>query len=398
MGFGKKMDYRNSREIDLDIIYKKVIKELFATDFQQYELIRADEICGSDIIDVSMYTLLIKADLVIADITTMNENALYELGVRHALKPFSTVVMMRNSEKGILFDLNHSRILTYDDFGEKLDTDEAKVIKDNLKKFISESEKQNTDSPFYTYLPQVEPPTLNDTEYESFLQTAMQREDTISNYIQKAESLKSESNFKDATTEWEKLHQLLPNNDYVTQQLAFSHYKSEHPNKTIALQNALEIINTLTPSNSLDLETLGITGAIYKNLYELNDNYDYLNEAIKMYKKGYVIKNDYYTGENYANCLLFKTLQSELSSEEIAYLKFESKKVYREVAETLDAIFSTGEINYWIYATLSACHYCLGNSDEHQQYNDLFLENTSVEWEQETYSKNLAKIKKCLEN
>ena len=26
MGFGKKMDYRNSKEVDLDIIYKKVIK------------------------------------------------------------------------------------------------------------------------------------------------------------------------------------------------------------------------------------------------------------------------------------------------------------------------------------------------------------------------------------
>lgn len=26
MGFGKKMDYRNSKEVDLDIIYKKVTK------------------------------------------------------------------------------------------------------------------------------------------------------------------------------------------------------------------------------------------------------------------------------------------------------------------------------------------------------------------------------------
>lgn len=31
MGFGKKMDYRNSKEVDLDIIYKKVIKNLFET-------------------------------------------------------------------------------------------------------------------------------------------------------------------------------------------------------------------------------------------------------------------------------------------------------------------------------------------------------------------------------
>ena len=86
MGFGKKMDYRNSKEVDLDIIYKKVIKNLFDS-LTEYELIRADEISGSEIIDVSMYSLLLKADLVIADITTMNENAIYELGIRHASKP-----------------------------------------------------------------------------------------------------------------------------------------------------------------------------------------------------------------------------------------------------------------------------------------------------------------------
>lgn len=46
MGFGKKMDYRNSKEVDLDIIYKKVIKNLFDS-LTEYELIRADEISGS---------------------------------------------------------------------------------------------------------------------------------------------------------------------------------------------------------------------------------------------------------------------------------------------------------------------------------------------------------------
>lgn len=41
MGFGKKMDYRNSKEIDLDLIYKQVIKRLFDSDFKDYQLIRA---------------------------------------------------------------------------------------------------------------------------------------------------------------------------------------------------------------------------------------------------------------------------------------------------------------------------------------------------------------------
>ena len=44
----------NSKEIDLDLIYKQVIKRLFDSDFKDYQLIRADEISGSEIIDVRL--------------------------------------------------------------------------------------------------------------------------------------------------------------------------------------------------------------------------------------------------------------------------------------------------------------------------------------------------------
>ena len=40
-----------------------------------------------------MYALLLHADLVIADITTFNPNAIYELGVRHAVRPYSTIIL-----------------------------------------------------------------------------------------------------------------------------------------------------------------------------------------------------------------------------------------------------------------------------------------------------------------
>lgn len=109
------MDYRNSKEVDLDIIYKKIIKDLFDS-LTEYELIRADEISGSDLIDVSMYSLLLKADLVIADITTMNENAIYELEFGMHWNHFQQLLWCKKVKNS--FDLNHCRILTYKDFGE----------------------------------------------------------------------------------------------------------------------------------------------------------------------------------------------------------------------------------------------------------------------------------------
>ena len=83
MGFGKKQDPYTNRTIDLDATYNKIIQPSVVAC--GYKCIRADEILDSGTIDRSMYALLYKADLVIADITTDNANALYELGTRHAL-------------------------------------------------------------------------------------------------------------------------------------------------------------------------------------------------------------------------------------------------------------------------------------------------------------------------
>ena len=290
MGFGKKMDYRRSKVIDLNIIYEKVIKNLFK-DLKDYELIRADEISSSEIIDVSMYSLLLKADLVIADITTMNANAIYELGIRHALKPFSTIIMMQENEKEkIPFDLSHCRIFTYKDYGEILDDEEAKQIKERLHAFVQGSEEQKTDSPLYTYLPDIIPPKMSDDEFNKVIDSAKTKEETILSLVSKAENLKDNNKFKESISEWKKVQEILPNNDYVVQQLALVQYKSKYPNETIALEEAKRTIELLNPQDSLDLETIGITGAIYKNLFKINNNYDYLDEAIKYYKKGYMIK------------------------------------------------------------------------------------------------------------
>lgn len=396
MGFGKKMDYRNAKEVDLDIIYKEVIKKLFKTSFSDYQLIRADEISSSEIIDASMYSLLIKADLVIADITTSNENALYELGIRHALKPFSTIIMMQKSDSySIPFDLNHNRILMYDDYGEQLDEYEATQIRNTLKKYISNSQKNVTDSPFYTFLPAVTPPSLNDDDYKKNMDEALQKENTISSYIEKANSLKRQSKFEESIKVWKKLHNEIPNNTYVIQQLALAQYKSKNPNETIALQNALETIKKLKPDTSLDLETLGIAGSIYKRLYFVNNNFDYLDEAIKMYQRGYLIGNDYYNGENYANCLLFKTKKENISKDELIHLKFQSKEIFSNNISTINSLIKQNEIDKWMYASLSTCYYAIDNEDEYKKYKSLFINNTSSQWEIDTYNENLERIKSC---
>ena len=395
MGFGKKMDYENSREVDLDRIYKQVVKGLFDSELHDYELIRADEIAGSALIDVSMYKLLMCADLVIADITTLNPNALYELGVRHALKPYSTIIMVEEKCK-IPFDLSHSRCLTYKEVGEKLDEHEAKEIKENLKRFITACENNEVDSPFYTFLPKIKPPTLDEEEYDKILEDVKRKSENISSLVEQAENHRNNSQFDKAIPIWKKLKELLPNNDYIIQQFALATYKAKIPNETMALEAGLDIIKSLIPENSLDLETLGITGAIYKKLFLLNDNFDYLDEAIRYYQKGFIIKNDYYNGENFATCLLLKTQKMSLTEEEIGYLNYESKKVQQQIIDIIYSSIDDNEVNKWMYATLATCYFSLNNTNKHQYYQKLFFDNCGVEWEKNSYLGTIELLKSLL--
>ncbi len=91
MGFGKKTDYETGRTLDLNETYSEIIKP--AVENAGFRCIRADEISHSGLIDVPMYKMLLNAELVIADISTGNINAVYELGIRHALKRNRTIIM-----------------------------------------------------------------------------------------------------------------------------------------------------------------------------------------------------------------------------------------------------------------------------------------------------------------
>ena len=91
MGFGLKTDYRSGRKLDLDKSYLNLIKP--AVQDAGLECVRADEIVHAGIIDIPMYEQLLTADVVVADVSTMNPNAFYELGVRHALRPRTTIIV-----------------------------------------------------------------------------------------------------------------------------------------------------------------------------------------------------------------------------------------------------------------------------------------------------------------
>jgi hypothetical protein len=96
---------------------------------------------------------LLAADVVIADLSTSNANAIYELGVRHALRPHTTIVM---AEKGFAFpfDLNHVSILKYEHLGKEIGFREVMKVRQELKaKSSALIDRAETDSPVFLFLP-----------------------------------------------------------------------------------------------------------------------------------------------------------------------------------------------------------------------------------------------------
>lgn len=401
MGYGKKTDPTLGKTFDLDVTYNTIIKPSVAN--AGYTCIRGDEVLESGIIDKSMYALLIHSDLVIADITTFNPNAIYELGIRHAARPYSTIVM-KEKDGNIPFDINHNKTFTYSHMGEDIGSKEAERCVKHLTNLILEVDKsQETDSPLFHHIRGVKPYSLPEDEYIQVIKELADKEKSIFALTEKAKYEMNKSNFKEAKKFWKKLVDKVENDTYFVQQLALCTYKDKTIRPNVALVDALGIIKQLEPDdrNTIDPETLGITGAIYKRLWENNNEaIEYLDRAIEYYKRGFTINQDYYTGENFALCLNLKASITENSDEKI-YLKYSAKETRKEIIEIIKKLAEDDDFELrsdlmWIYGTLSNCCMGIEEIENHQVYENKFKELKPVDWQQETYEKSLNNLKELL--
>ena len=385
MGFGKKQDPYTNRTVDLDATYKQIIQPSVTSC--GYKCIRADEILESGTIDRSMYALLYKADLVIADITTDNANALYELGTRHALRPFSTIII-KGGESKIPFDLGHTRIISYEHLGNEISNKEAQRSVRELKSIINAvTNNPVPDSPLYTYIPKIAQPKISDEDLEEIIGELLAKENTVYSLSEQAKKFMHEKRFEEAAQKWHRLREMVENDIFYIQQEALCTYKSEKPEKIPALTNALQIMASI--KEQTDTETLGITGAINKRLWYATKVEGYLDEAIEMYKKGWTLHEDYYTGGNYAFCLEQKSILEKDERHKI-HKQVEAEGIRKKI---IDIILPTLEEEEpeelkWKYATLANCYFALGEAEKGQEYEQKFEEQEPEKWEKETYLEN----------
>src|SRR5215204_3161112 len=110
MPFGVKPDGAGG-SVNFDAVYEELIRP--AVCAAGLDPLRADEEMGGGIIHKPMFERLMLCDFAVADLTTANANVLYELGVRHGIRPHTTVLVFGRGMR-LPFDVAPLRGLPYD--------------------------------------------------------------------------------------------------------------------------------------------------------------------------------------------------------------------------------------------------------------------------------------------
>ena len=409
MGYRKKpaLDRdKKVRWIDLDKSYEELIKP--AAEAAGMRCIRGDEVEHSGMIDRAMYEMLLSADLVIADISCGNVNAVYELGVRHALRPYRTILLLEDQAE-FSFDLSHLSTFTYRHLGEDLPSSEARTKREALAKLIrSVLSREVVDSPVYEFLNFLERRPISEADRDRMMEILETEGDKLARLLSSARSKIQSDEFAAAIDVLNDARRLIesPNEDdagqnqanreFVLQQLALATYKSKQPDSMAALEAGLALISKLNPDQSSDTETLGIAGAIRKRLWDGTKQFAHLDKAVDYYGRGFSLKRDYYNGENYATCLVHRAAEQQ-DEDERTYDLMTAKKTRKEVVKLLtDELQDKGSFDgpdaMWRYATLANCLFGLSRDDEAAGYEQKFMELVSADWQRQTYDDGKARV------
>lgn len=118
MPFGEKKDV-DGKLIDFDAIYETLIREAVEGAVMQkvggptIRCIRCDKIAEGGWVHKKMISHIFDDDVAVVDLSTLNPNVFYELGVRHALRECVTVLLRRVGTR-TPFNLAGFDCITYD--------------------------------------------------------------------------------------------------------------------------------------------------------------------------------------------------------------------------------------------------------------------------------------------
>lgn len=416
MPFGKKPDATGIM-IDFDAVYKELIAP--AIKEAGLEPIRADEEMAGGIIQRPMFERLILCPFAVADLTTANANVFYELGVRHAARPWSTVAIFYSGGARLPFDIADLRALPYKltSAGTPADVanDKAALVERLIAARKAAEDKPLTDSPIFQLLdgfPNITSDKTDvfreqvrySTEIKSRLEEARRKGIDAIHSIEKELgdirnqesgvvidlflSYRSVKGWDDMIALVDKMSHPLAAAVLVQEQLALALNRAGQGEK------AEKILKDLIDRRGPSSETYGILGRVYKDRWEaaLKDGKQFfarglLDKAIEAYLRGFEADwRDAFPG---INAVTLMELREPPDPRREGLIPVVAYGVERRIV--------SGKPDYWDYAT--RLELAVLAKDEKKAVDALgdALANVREPWEPETTSHNLRLIREARE-
>lgn len=413
MPFGKKPS-PTGPIVDFDQIYANLIAP--AITAADLEPLRADHEVTGGIIHEAMFERLILCPFAIADLTLANANVYYELGIRHAFRPWSTVPIMADDSR-LLFDVQMLRTVQY-----KLDAsgvpDAARVDATvaTVAKLLQEARNGKKDSPLFQLVDGLEPPSVAHAKTDCFREQVdysnEQKEKLAAARKQSREAVKEIEgklgNIADveagvvidlflsyrARSAWQDMIDLVPKMSpplqetvMVREQLGLALNRLKRRDEAEAVLTKL--IDQRGPSS----ETFGILGRVYKDHWDdAQQSGDlsadaYLDKAIETYLKGFESDwRDAYPGVNALTLMEIKDPPDERRTKLLAPVRY---AVERKIA--------AGRPDYWDWATLLEISVLANEPGDAKRALSNALTCLRESWEAASTTRNLGLIRQARE-
>jgi hypothetical protein len=417
MPFGKKPDVSGTL-VDFDAVYH----ELIAPAIREAGLdpIRADEEMSGGIIHKPMFERLIFCKFAVADLTTANANVFYELGLRHAVRNWSTVLIFAKGGSQLPFDVSLLRALPYTltPAGTPADVEASKeALKERLA-FARQTASKDpaTDSPIYQLVdgyPNGIDRERTDIFREQVRYSEEQKKKLAAARKQGADAVRAvEAELGDlgsvesgviidlflsyrSVKAWDDMVRLAE-----TMPKPLSATVMVREQKALALNRAgrgeeaevviLDLLKDRGPSS----ETYGILGRIYKDRWEAAAKAGktfpargLLDKAIDAYLKGFEADwRDAYPG---INTVTLMELKEPPDPRRLDLIPVVTYAVERRIAG--------GKPDYWDHATRLELAVLGKNEDKAAQALGDALANVRETWEPETTLRNIRLIREARE-
>jgi hypothetical protein len=362
-----------------------------------------------------MFERLILCDFAVADLTGANANVFYELGLRHGIRPATTVLLFAGTER-MAFDVAPLRALPYQLGPDGKPTD-VEAAREGLRKLLvvakSQQGEPGTDSPVFRLVEGYSAPDIARLKTDVFRERAQYAVEARNRLAASRRAGKDAlrqaagtlGDVKDlesgvvidlflsyrAVSDWQAMVDLagempapLARNVMVREQLGFA------LNRLKRRDEAEQVLRDLIQERGPSSETNGLLGRVYKDRWDearaANDTFNaagWLAKAIDTYLQGFEADwRDAYPG---INAVTLMELKNPPDPRRLELLPVVTYAVKRRVAK--------GTPDYWDHATLLELAILQKDEPAAMDAAANTLAAVRENWEPETTARNLALIR-----